>query len=160
MAVSTPRMMAQDAAIWSHDRHAPCHRILYGGEHWLVHVSPAEGLHHDPFSALINCRFYETAVSPTIHGDYFHGRRRLGLERNVLSAERRPGENHSILVDCAEDAEWVDWDKGNDKQYSTLVPVQTSEEIAALKRTSTFTLMTYFPRLQFDGREPKWIGKD
>jgi hypothetical protein len=55
--------------------------------------------------------------------------------------------------------EWVDWDEGNDKQYSTLVPVQTSEEIAALKRTSTFTLMTYFPRLHLEGK-PKWTGKD
>jgi hypothetical protein len=56
--------------------------------------------------------------------------------------------------------EWVDWDEGNDKQYSTLVPVQTPEEIAALKRTSTFTLMTYFPRLHLDSGKPKWIGKD
>jgi hypothetical protein len=55
--------------------------------------------------------------------------------------------------------EWVDWEHGNDKQYSTLVPVETQEEIGTLKQTSTFTLMTYFPRLQFDGAQPKWIGK-
>jgi hypothetical protein len=54
---------------------------------------------------------------------------------------------------------WVDWKDGNDKQYSTLVPVQTPEEVAALKQTTIFTLMTYFPRLQFDGRKPAWIGK-
>jgi hypothetical protein len=55
--------------------------------------------------------------------------------------------------------EWVDWDEGNDKQYSTLIPVQTQEEIAALKQTTTVTLMTYFPRLQFDGFKPAWIVK-
>jgi hypothetical protein len=54
--------------------------------------------------------------------------------------------------------EWVDWDQGNDKQYSTLVPVQTQEEIAALRETNVFTLMTHFPRLHFDGT-PKWVGK-
>jgi hypothetical protein len=55
--------------------------------------------------------------------------------------------------------EWVDWNDGNDTQYSTLVPVQTSGEIAALKETSTFTLMTYFPRLHLDSDKPEWIGK-
>jgi hypothetical protein len=55
--------------------------------------------------------------------------------------------------------EWVDWDHGNDKQYSTLIPVQTPEDIQALKQTTTFELMTYFPRLQFDGYKPAWIGK-
>ena len=55
--------------------------------------------------------------------------------------------------------EWVDWKDGNDKQYSTLVPVQTPEEIAALKQTNVFTLMTYIPRLHFDGGKPEWKGK-
>jgi hypothetical protein len=55
--------------------------------------------------------------------------------------------------------EWVDWKDGNDKQYSTLIPVQTQNEIAVLKQTTTFSLMTYFPRLQFDGGKPAWIGK-
>ena len=56
--------------------------------------------------------------------------------------------------------EWVDWDEGNDKIYVTLIPVQTSEEIAALKQTTTFTLMRYYPRLQLDKGNPVWIGKD
>jgi hypothetical protein len=56
--------------------------------------------------------------------------------------------------------EWVDWNEGNDKIYVTLVPVQTSEEIAALKRTSVFTLMRYYPRLQLENSPPIWIGKD
>ena len=42
--------------------------------------------------------------------------------------------------------------------YTTLIPVQTKEEIEALKETDIFTLMTYFPRLQLDGT-PKWMGK-
>ena len=56
--------------------------------------------------------------------------------------------------------EWVDWDEGNDKIYVTLIPVQTPEEIAALKQTTTFTLMRYYPRLQLDKGNPVWIGKD
>jgi hypothetical protein len=56
--------------------------------------------------------------------------------------------------------EWVDWDEGNDKIYVTLIPVQTADEIAALKETTIFTLLNYYPRLQLDGRKPIWIGKD
>jgi hypothetical protein len=52
--------------------------------------------------------------------------------------------------------EWVDWKEGNDKMYTTLIPVQTQTEMDAL----TFVLMTYFPRLQLDGGTPRWIGKD
>jgi hypothetical protein len=54
--------------------------------------------------------------------------------------------------------EWVDWENGDDRSYSTLVPVQTPEEIEALKQTSTFTLMCYYPRLHLDG-QPRWNGK-
>jgi hypothetical protein len=54
--------------------------------------------------------------------------------------------------------EWVDWDEGNDTSYSTLIPVQTKEEVEALKATSIFTLMTYFPRLHLDGKAT-WVGK-
>ena len=56
--------------------------------------------------------------------------------------------------------EWVDWKEGNDKIYVTLIPVQTPEEIAALRQTTVFTLMRYYPRLQLDNRNPVWIGKD
>lgn len=55
--------------------------------------------------------------------------------------------------------EWVDWQHGNDKQYSTFVPVQTAKEIAALKQTDTFSLLRFFPRLQWDGSKIGWIGK-
>jgi len=55
--------------------------------------------------------------------------------------------------------EWVDWEDGNDKMYTTLIPVQTQSEIDALKAADSFRLMLFFPRLQLDG-VPKWIGKD
>jgi hypothetical protein len=55
--------------------------------------------------------------------------------------------------------EWVDWNEGNDKIYITLIPVQTPEEIAALKETTVFTLMRYTPRLQLDNKNPVWISK-
>jgi hypothetical protein len=47
--------------------------------------------------------------------------------------------------------EWVDWQQGDDKAYSTFVPVQTEEEIAALKQTDNLTLLLFFPRLHWDG---------
>jgi hypothetical protein len=55
--------------------------------------------------------------------------------------------------------EWVDWDDGNDKTYTTLIPVQTREEIEAMKRTDSFGLMLYYPRLHLDGGTPAWNGK-
>ena len=55
--------------------------------------------------------------------------------------------------------EWVDWEHGNDKMYTTLIPVQTQSEIDALKATNFFTLLNFYPRLQLDGG-PKWVGKD
>ncbi len=55
--------------------------------------------------------------------------------------------------------EWVDWEKGNDKMYSTLVPVETREDGEGLSRTTIYTLLTYIPRLQWDGGTPAWVGK-
>ena len=55
--------------------------------------------------------------------------------------------------------EWVDWEGGNDKMYTTLIPVQTPEQADELKATTTFMLMTYVPRLQLDGK-PTWVGTD
>lgn len=56
--------------------------------------------------------------------------------------------------------EWVDWDKGNDKYYSTFIPVQTPDEIADLKQTTVQMLLRFYPRLQWDMEKPVWIGKD
>ena len=55
--------------------------------------------------------------------------------------------------------EWVDWDGGNDRSYSTLIPVQTQEQLEALKQTDIFALMRYYPRLHLDGGTPVWNGK-
>jgi hypothetical protein len=55
--------------------------------------------------------------------------------------------------------EWVDWDEGNDRQYSTLLPVRSPEEGAALNEPDVFGLMRYFPRLHLDGGKAQWFGK-
>jgi hypothetical protein len=55
--------------------------------------------------------------------------------------------------------EMVDWDEGNDKQYTTLIPVRTKAEITALKQASTIELLCYSPRPQRDGDKIVWIGK-
>jgi hypothetical protein len=46
--------------------------------------------------------------------------------------------------------EWIDWEDGNDPQYSTYIPVETDEEINALKTASPFGLLGFSPRLQRD----------
>jgi len=51
--------------------------------------------------------------------------------------------------------EIVDWEEGNDKQYSTFVPVNTTEEIAAVKDSSYITIHRFFPRLN----GTHWVGK-
>src|SRR5690349_5520694 len=43
--------------------------------------------------------------------------------------------------------EEVDWDEGNDPQRSTFIPVETDDEIAALKQASVFDLTRLSPRL-------------
>jgi hypothetical protein len=53
----------------------------------------------------------------------------------------------------------VDWDEGNDKQYTTLILVRTKAEITTLKQASTIELLCYSPRLQWDGDKIVWIGK-
>jgi hypothetical protein len=55
--------------------------------------------------------------------------------------------------------EWVDWEDGNDTQYSTLFPVGTVEESETLKKTDSFNLMRYYPRLLVGGASSAWVGK-
>jgi len=60
----------------------------------------------------------------------------------------------------------VDWDDGDDAQYTAYVPVETPAEIDALKRAGVMEILFYTPRLQRDF--PKgakaarvcWISKD
>ena len=61
--------------------------------------------------------------------------------------------------------EEIDWNEGNDPQYSTYIAVESDMEIEVLKKASSFDLLKYFPRLQRDfpkeARAPKarWVGK-
>jgi len=84
-------------------------------------------------------------------------------------------ENHlyRALVKCRECGqlyfyefyERIDWDDGDDAQYSTYIPVPEPAEAAQMKDLSTFELLRYTPRLQWDHPTGKpasvrWIGKD
>lgn len=59
--------------------------------------------------------------------------------------------------------EKVDWEGGNDPQYSTYIPVDTDEEAAVLKGATPTELLSFSPRLQkdfpADAKEPKafWV---
>ena len=55
--------------------------------------------------------------------------------------------------------EWVDRDEGDDKMYTTMIPVP-EKDVEALKGADIFDLMRYFPRLHLDGGRPTRIGKD
>ncbi len=46
--------------------------------------------------------------------------------------------------------EEIDREDGDDPQYSTYIPVETEDQIAQLKKASTFELLGFFPRLQKD----------
>jgi len=46
--------------------------------------------------------------------------------------------------------EQIDWEDGEDPQYSTYIPVETDAQIEALKKTSPFELLQFSPRLQRD----------
>jgi hypothetical protein len=46
--------------------------------------------------------------------------------------------------------EEIDWEGGNDPQYSTWIPVDSDSEIETLKRTSPSELLQFAPRLQND----------
>jgi hypothetical protein len=62
--------------------------------------------------------------------------------------------------------EMVDWDDGDDAQYTTYVPVETAAEIDALKQAGVMEILFYTPRLQRDfpkgakAARVRWIGKD
>ena len=61
--------------------------------------------------------------------------------------------------------ERVDWDDGDDAQYSTYIPVPDASEAQTMKDLNVVGLLQYTPRLQWDhptGKSPsvRWIGKD
>lgn len=43
--------------------------------------------------------------------------------------------------------EEIDWDNGDDAQYSTFIPVENEEEIEILHHASTMELLEFTPRL-------------
>jgi hypothetical protein len=61
--------------------------------------------------------------------------------------------------------EEINWEGGNDPQYSTYIPVETKDEIKTLNSASPFGLLDFSPRLQEDfpkdAKKPtvRWIGK-
>lgn len=46
--------------------------------------------------------------------------------------------------------ETVDWEKGNDPQYTTYIPTTSEEEAEKLNKKEWFELLKVFPRLQSD----------
>jgi hypothetical protein len=80
---------------------------------------------------------------------------------------------HKTLMQCKtcgqlyfyEFYEEIDWDDGRDLQYQTYIPVDTEEEIVALKTASLLELFAFSPRLQSDWLAPgalevRWVGKE
>jgi len=61
--------------------------------------------------------------------------------------------------------EEIDWEKGNDPQYSTWVPIESDEQAEKMSKMSPIELLQFSPRLQkdfpSDADKPtfKWIGK-
>jgi hypothetical protein len=60
--------------------------------------------------------------------------------------------------------ERVDWDDGDDAQYSTYIPVPARETALEIDKQNNMGLMLYSPRLQWDHPTGKpaalrWIGK-
>ncbi len=61
--------------------------------------------------------------------------------------------------------EIVDWDDGDDSQYTTYIPVETPDQIEALRNALDFEVLLYEPRLQRDfpkGAKAvtiRWIGE-
>ena len=60
--------------------------------------------------------------------------------------------------------EHVDWDNGDDAQYSTFIPVPEPGAALRMKDLNVVELLSYTPRLQWDRATGKptrlvWIGK-
>lgn len=61
--------------------------------------------------------------------------------------------------------EEVDWDKGNDKMFTTYIPIKElpkREEIEGLKEKTPLEILAYSPRLQWDSKNNDkivWVGK-
>jgi hypothetical protein len=62
--------------------------------------------------------------------------------------------------------ETIDWEDGDDPQYSTYIPVDANEEVEILKKASVLELGQFAPRLVNDypkgAQRPNvfWVGKE
>lgn len=62
--------------------------------------------------------------------------------------------------------EEIDWERGNDPQYTTYVPVESDAEVEALTATTPRELREFSPRIQRDwpsdaaAPTTRWIGRD
>jgi hypothetical protein len=56
----------------------------------------------------------------------------------------------------------VDWEKGDDKQYSTYIPVESESEADEISELSPFELLCFHPMIKDDSHDTKsihWSGK-
>ena len=52
--------------------------------------------------------------------------------------------------------DWIDWEKGDDPQFQTFIPVDSKEEIGPLREADEFGLQSFSPRLLADyPKEPE-----
>ena len=62
--------------------------------------------------------------------------------------------------------EWIDWEQGNDPQYSKFIPVPTVEDAEMLREASQAELLRFSPSLNIDfpgdavTSTVYWVGKD
>lgn len=60
--------------------------------------------------------------------------------------------------------EVVDWDKGDDKQYATLIPVESESEADEISELTPFQLLIFHPTIRNDshdksGKGIHWTGR-
>src|SRR5579863_8256086 len=103
-------------------------------------------------------------------------RARGALKVSFELIETYADESHlrRYLLKCRECAqlyffefyEWIDWDEGNDPQYTKFIPLSTAEEGAKLAQLAPFELLGASPCLRIDfPKEAKtptvyWAGKE
>ena len=133
---------------------------------------PAEGALYDPPSRQKNKAFPWPGKFHNFEADAV--RRSIVGRRLACISLIDESHLHRSLLKCRECGqlyfsefyEMVDWDDGDDAQYTAYVPVETPAEIDALKRAGVMEILFYTPRLQRDF--PKgakaarvcWISKD
>ena len=117
----------------------------------------------------------ERRVSEPRQSLYWRERVQGGLKDRFERIAEYANESHlrRYLLKCRECGqlyffgfyEWVDWEKGNDPQYTKFIPVNSVDEGAELARLSPSELLGVSPRLATDFPDdvskptPYWFGK-